>query len=454
MLEILIAIVGIFLTIFFVVGVHEFGHFFVARLLGVKVLRFSIGFGKAFYRFHDKKGTEYVFAPIPLGGYVKMLDEGEGTVATTDLPFAYNRQPAYKKLAIVLAGPFFNILFAFVIYWSLYIIGFNTIIPVIGKVTPQSIAAQAGLLPGQEIIAVNDKTTASWMSVIISFLSHAGDRDILSLTTKNLDSLQTQNFKLDLSKWKMNDLKPDPLESLGIAPYEPEMPAIVGKVESPYSNGTRDQLIKGDQIVAVNNKPIKNWIELTEIIEKNPDTQLLMTVKRNPGEKTLQLNVKTHSTRNLLFKKRGLLGISAEFQWPKKYLRHNQYGPIDALLHAQREVNNLLYLNIFSVGKILTGKISFSSLGGPITIFESASAALNNGFISFVSFLAFLSIAIGFINILPIPGLDGGHILFQTLELVTQRSVPLRYQYFLYRLGFIFLLILITQALVNDILRF
>lgn len=365
-LTILIAILGIFLTIFFVVGVHEFGHFIVARLLGVKVLRFSLGFGKALYRWHDKSGTEYVLAPIPLGGYVKMVDENEEEVPKQDLPFAYNRQPTYKKLAIVLAGPFFNFLFAFLIYCSLFLIGFYSIIPVIGKVTPNSIAANAGLSSEQEIVRVNNEPTLSWLSVIIHILSHAGDKDFMEITTKNMTTEKTQNFTLNLAQWKMNDLKPNPLESLGLTPYEP-----------PLSMQT----------------------------------------------------------------------------WPKKYLRHNQYDLKEALIHAKEELANLLYLNIFSIKKLLTGKISFASLGGPISIFQSAGSALNHGLISFVSFLAFLSIAVGFINILPVPGLDGGHILFQTIEVITRRPVSLRYQYFLYRLGFIFLFLLITQAIVNDILR-
>src|SRR5579883_2366045 len=211
MLYWLISILGIILTIFLVV------------------------------RVHDKKGTEYVIAAIPLGGYVKMVDETEEEVAKKDLPFAYNRQPFWKKLAIVAAGPFFNLLFAFLIYCSLFLIGFIGIVPIIGQIKPDSIAAEAHVKPNQEIIRINDEKTPTWTSIIVSLLQNVGDKTEITLTTKELNSAKNNQYQLNLAHWKVDNLKPDPLDSLGIVPYEPKIPAMVGKISR---HSTAQNLLK------------------------------------------------------------------------------------------------------------------------------------------------------------------------------------------------------------------
>ncbi len=449
MLYWLISILGIILTIFLVVGVHEFGHFLIARLVGVKVLRFSIGFGKALFRLHDKKGTEYVIAAIPLGGYVKMVDETEEEVAKKDLPFAYNRQPFWKKLAIVAAGPFFNLLFAFLIYCSLFLIGFIGIVPIIGQIKPDSIAAEAHVKPNQEIIRINDEKTPTWTSIIVSLLQNVGDKTEITLTTKELNSAKNNQYQLNLAHWKVDNLKPDPLDSLGIVPYEPKIPAMVGKISR---HSTAQNLLKtNDKILAVNNQKIIDWYDLQEIIDKNPLKKLDFKILRD--KKIMVIPIPVGSQRDLLFHQHGYIGFSPQFEWPKMLLRAQKYNLSGSISHAWYEIKIFTYLNFLVIGKLLTGKISFSSLGGPITIFESAGVALNHGFVQFFSFIAFLSISIGLINILPIPGLDGGHILFQLIEVIIRRPVPLRFQILFYRLGFIFLLLLITQALINDLQR-
>lgn len=449
MLYLLIAILGIFLTIFFVVGIHELGHFLVARLVGVKVARFSIGFGKPFYRWYDKKGTEYVLAPIPLGGYIKMVDENEETVPKEDLPFAYNRQPFYKKFAIAIAGPLFNALFALIIYWGLFVVGFVTILPLIGNVTPHSIAAEAGLQPNQEIIQINNHPTHSWESIVIQLLFHAGDNGSLQITTQKLNSTQLQTHQLDLSTWQLDRLKPDPLESLGIKPYEPTILPVIGTIlpESPAAS----ILKKGDEILAIDNKPIKSWMDVSKEIDKKPDTSISLKIKRD--KKILTLQVKTSYQRDFMLHKHGFIGLAPAFEWPKYLLRHNKYSFLLAIQPAWETIKEFTLLNFIMIGKMITGKVSLASLGGPITIFESAGAALNNGIVPFFGFLAFLSIAIGFINVLPIPGLDGGHVLFQVIELIIRRPIPIRVQVLFYHLGLIFIFLLIMQALANDIQR-
>jgi regulator of sigma E protease len=446
MLYLLTALGGIFLTIFFVVGIHELGHFLMARLVGVKVQRFSIGFGKTLFCRVDKTGTEYVLAAVPLGGYVKMLDESESDIPQEELPYAYNTQPIYKKIAIVAAGPLFNLIFAFIIYWALFVVGFVGMVPLVGKITPTSIAAKAGMRPQQEIIQVDNQPTLSWMAVVVNLLTHAGDKDQLKITTRTLNTHHTDSYTLNLARWHMDDLKPDPLSSLGIIPYEPEVPAVIGSVSSK-----QNKLFIGDKVLAFNKTPIKDWQSLAERITQHPDEVVTLKILRK--NKTITLPIKISYKRNFLFKKTGYLGIAPHFEWPKKMLRLHQYGPIEALSKAWHETVIFCKLNLITFGKLITGKVSFSSLGGPITIFSSAGAALNNGILPFLSFLAFLSIAIGLINILPIPGLDGGHLLFHVIESIIRRPISQRVYVLFYRLGFIILLLLIVQALANDILR-
>lgn len=356
-----ITILGIILTILLIVGIHEFGHFMVAKCLGVKVLKFSIGFGKALVKWHDKSGTEYAFSAIPLGGYVKMLDEGEGHVAPTELPLAYNRQKIWKRFLIVAAGPLTNFILALVLYWIIFVTGFINPVPITGEIIPHSIAAQAGMQKNQEIISIDQQPVMSWMSIILRLLPHTGNHDKISIQTRDIHQHTNYTYLLNLTDWKMDELKPDPLLSLGIVPYQPT---------TPY--------------------PL---------------------------------------------------------------LRNIQYGPIEACSHAWQNTYDFTYMNLLMIGKLFTGKVSIQSLGGPIAIFQGAGSALNQGIASFLSFLAFLSIAIGVVNILPIPGLDGGHILFQLIEAIMKKPISAPMIELFYKLGFILLLLLITQAVMNDILR-
>lgn len=450
MLTLFISIIGILLTLLFVIGIHELGHFLVARLMGVKVLRFSIGFGKALKTWHGKTGTEYIIAAIPLGGYIKMLDETEAPVATQELHLAYNRQPLYKRIPIVIAGPLFNFIFAIILYWLIFMIGFVSVAPVIGKVMPQSIAEQAGVKAQQEIISIDDHATHDWLAIAIQMLSRAGEKGQMNVGTKDLASAKIQNFSLDITHWQLDKLQPDPLTSLGIMPLELKVPAMIGKI-LPGSPAEKSALKLNDKIIMLNEILINDWQTFTSIITQHPGETLSVTLIRDGKSITIPLHI---GTEHFLFgKKYGFLGIAPQFEWPKNLLRTNQYGPIAAIVAAYDEFKKYTYINFVVIGKLFTGKLSLQSLGGPITIFESAGNALNHGVIAFLNFLAFLSISIGIINILPIPGLDGGHLLFQLIESIIRRPISLRIQTLCYRLGFIILLLIITQALINDVMR-
>lgn len=450
MLTLLISIIGIVLTLFLIIGIHEFGHFLMARLLGIKVLRFSIGFGKKLWSRYDKKGTEYVIATIPLGGYVKMLDTSEGDADENESHLAFNHQPFYKKFLVVIAGPLSNLVLAFVLYWLLFMVGFTSIAPVIGKVTPNSIAAEAGIKPNYEITHIDTIPTMSWIGVIVRILSRAGDTNKMQIELKSIHNQSVEKYQLDLTHWHMDNLKPDPLESLGLQPYEPEIPATVNEMASD-SPAAKSNLKMGDKIIAINGKKINNWIQFATEIDQHPAEKVTLTIER--GHTKINIPVTTDYHRDFTFKKHGFLGISPQFKWPENLLRKNQYGPITALSYAWQNTYDFTYLNLNVIGKLLTGKVSFQSLGGPISIFETAGNALNQGITPFVSFLAFLSISIGVINIFPIPGLDGGHLLFQMIEAIRRRPIPPRVLELCYRLGLILLFLLIFQSVINDILR-
>ncbi len=450
MLTFLLSLFGIILTICIVVGVHEFGHFIVARLLGIKVLRFSIGFGKAIYKRYDKKGTEYVLAPIPLGGYVKLLDENEAPVAENEKHLAFNRQPLYKRFLVILAGPLFNVLLAFIIYWLVYMIGFTTLIPIIGEVAPHSIAEKAGLKPQQEILRIDNRVTSSWTNVIVRIFLRAGETEQMQFQIKNLADQTIYMRSLNLITWHMDELKPDPLQSLGITPYTPPIPMIIGVVQ-PNSPATSANLAVGDKIIAVETIPKLNWDTLVDKIAEHPNETLSFTIQRDKKVFNMPVTIGYH--RDLFFQKTGFLGISPKFSWPENLLRKNKYGPLAAMPHALQNITDLTYLNFIVLGKLFTGKLSLKSLSGPVAIFEGAGISFNAGIIPFLSFLAFLSISIGIINVLPIPGLDGGHLLFQLLEFILRRPVPLHVQALFYRFGMIILLLIVMQAVINDIMR-
>ncbi|HEX4046117.1 MAG TPA: RIP metalloprotease RseP [Gammaproteobacteria bacterium] len=447
-----IFIISILITMLFVVGTHESAHFFAARLLGVKVLRFSIGFGKTLLRWRDKKGTEYVFALIPLGGYVKMLDEGEGPVAKKDLPFTYNRQPFYKKCLIVAAGPAMNIFCALVLYWLIFVIGFVAVKPIIGEVRPHSIAAEAGLKPNQHIVSIDHHPTTTWTTILLRVVAHAGNQDHLAIQVKEPNQSTSTTHLLDLSDWHLDGLSPDPLASLGITPYQPKIPLVIGAI-SKDSPAAASSLKIGDHLVAINGTPIKDWPQLITFIKSHPHANIQLTVKRQHQPIEITIKLGEQSNGFLFTSTSGYLGIGPTIKLPDNLLQNIQYGPWQAIAPAWQEIVNFTYLNFMLFGKLITGKVSLQSLGGPITIFETAGEALNYGLVPFLGFLAFLSISVGIINVLPIPGLDGGHLCIQFIEQLIGRPIPEKILLTLYRVGFALIFFVLLQALINDILR-
>lgn len=450
MLSILISIAGILITLLFVVGTHEAAHFLVARAVGVKVLTFSIGFGKKLFSYTDKRGTDYIFALIPLGGYVRMLDSTEENVAPHELSHAYDRKNFFQKSLIMLAGPASNLLCAFALYWLIFVVGFVTPKPIIGEITPGSLADQAGLKSQQEIISVDHTPTLTWTNVLFRLMSHYGDKDKVTIEVKNISNQQTHMLTLTVDHWKMDKLNPDPFLSLGFRPYEPPIPLIIGLIQ-PNSPAANAKLQIGDKLIAVNGKKLKDWITLITLITTQPHQTLSLTLQREGKILTVPLTLE--ATHPWFGKPKGRAGFGPMIVYPRPLLQTVKFSPIAAIPKATTELVDFIHFNLLFFQKLITGKLSLQSLGGPITIFDSAGEALNVGWLPFVSFLAFISIAIGVINLIPIPGLDGGQWMMLFIEWIIRRPLPDYITTFLYRAGFLTIVFILIQAIINDVLR-
>lgn len=450
-MDVIIQVFAFIVTILVLVSFHEAGHFLVAKLLGMKVVRFSIGFGKGITSFKDKQGTEYVIALIPLGGYVKLLDEREVIVPESEKHLAFNRQPLWARTLVILAGPVTNILFAILGFWLMFMIGIETYKPIIGMVKPNSIAADAGLQPLDQIIRVDDVVTPNLQKVVMAIILRLGEKGSMTIEAINPKSHQTRSYRLNLKTWKINSLNPDPLTSLGIEPLRPVIAPVIYQVE-PNSPASSIGLKVNDRILAIDGQAIKDWYQLINYVHFHPGKKITLTYRRqNKIENTW---VTIQPKISLGFKASGYLGIKPiPVKVPKEMLLLRQYKPLKALSVAVNETWQFTVFNIVVLKKMVQGQISLSSLGGPIAIFQTADDAFRQGITVFLGFLALISIMLAFINILPIPGLDGGHLFNNLIEFIIGRPVSLRYEILSIQIGMFLLIMLILFATFNDILR-
>ncbi len=450
-MEIIQTILATVVTLGVLVSVHEFGHFWVARRCGIKVLRFSIGFGQPLFKWSDSSGTEYVIALIPLGGYVKMLDEREGEVAPDDLDFAFNRQSVGKRIAVVIAGPAANFLFAILAYWWVFVSGVTTVVPVIGVVQPGSLADQAGLMPGYEIRAVDTVQTATWQAINIQLFHHMGETGSVSINARPFEGGIEKIYPIRLHEWMMGEEQPDPLVSLGIEPYRPVIPARLGAV-MPEEAAAQAGLVEDDLIVAVQGIAIDDWQGLVQVIRAHPQQEIELEIERQgrlftqmvtPGQRMAQDRVPI-----------GYLGVAAKnVAWPDAMQREISYPIYAAWVPALEKTWDMTVLTLVSLKKMLVGLISIKNLSGPITIAKVAGASADRGAETFLNFLAYISISLGLINIMPIPVLDGGHLLYYFAELVRGKPVPEKIQLVGQKIGLAIIAALMFLAIYNDLVR-
>lgn len=427
------------------ISFHELGHLIFAKLFHVKVLRFSIGFGKKFVFWQDHNGTEYCFSIFPLGGYIKLLDERETEIKPYEKKYTFNHQTCLRKITILLAGPIFNVVLAILVYWLTFIIGFPSYAPMIGKITTYSIAEKADLKPYQIIKKIDHHSTPDWTAVQWALFTRIGDKGKLRITATLPNQTSIQNYSLDLTSWKIDQLNPDPLTALGIIPFFPSIFPII------ETASTKSGLKSGDYILAIQQQLTPHWKTVVKIIRSHPNQILIFKVKRD--KKIIILTIKTSSRYVFPFKKIGTLNITPKIQWPPELVHQNKYNIQYAFIHALHEVKNYAFLNLVLIGKLLTGKLSLQTLAGPITLFSSTEKALRIGFAATLYLIGFLSLTIGIINLLPIPGLDGSQIIYALIEKIIKKPISIPIQLLAYKLGLIVIILLIFQAFVNDFLR-
>lgn len=450
MMDILWNLGSFLLALGILIAAHEFGHFWVARRCGVYVERFSIGFGKSLWRKVGKDGTEYTLAMIPLGGYVKMLDERVDDVPADKKHMAFNNKPLWQRSAIVAAGPMANFLFAIFAYWVVYLIGIPAVRPIIGDVAPQSIAAEAGISSGMELKSISGIKTADWESANMAMISHIGDKEMVITVTEPNNDYEVQRT-LNLSTWSFDPESERVLTSLGIAPYSPEITLSISQlVEDGAAIDAGFRL--NDKIVAIDNTPITQWQEVVDAVRSHPEQALLFDLEREGQRVSVTLTPKSKKLANdeLI----GYAGFAPEVEaWPESYRINLQFGPIEAVGKATEKTWQLVTLTFDMVTKLVTGDVALKNLSGPISIAKGAGMTADYGLVYFLGFLALISVNLGIVNLLPLPVLDGGHLMFFAVEAVTRRPVPERIQDFGYRVGSAILVALMAVALFNDFTR-
>ncbi|MEH0755497.1 sigma E protease regulator RseP [Vibrio alginolyticus] len=433
------------------VAVHEFGHFWVARRCGVKVEKFSIGFGKSIWSKVGKDGTEYSISMIPLGGYVKMVDSRVDEVPEHEKHLAFDKKPLWKRTSIVAAGPIFNFLFAIFAYWLVFLIGIPAVKPVIGEVTPNSIVAEAGIESGMELKSISGIKTPDWESVNMGLISHIGD-DLMTVTLTSANEVGSEVTKtLDLRKWKFDPETQSAMQSLGFAPYTPEVYRVIEQV-SQGGAAEKAGVLPGDEVVAIGQQRVTEWKQVVEAVRSNPDTPLELTVLRQGYEQTLTL---TPGSRELANKEVvGFAGIAPKVaEWPESYRFDLQFGVFESIGKAVDKTGQVIGLTISMLKKLIVGDVGLNNLSGPISIAKGAGATADYGLVYFLGFLALISVNLGIINLVPLPMLDGGHLLFFAIEAVIRRPVPEKVQEMGFRIGGAIIFSLMALALFNDFTR-
>ena len=448
-------VAGFVVAVGLLVTVHEFGHFWVARRLGFRVLRFSIGFGKPLLIWTSPTdGTEYVLAAVPLGGYVKLLDEREGPVEEAELPRSFTRRPHWQRIVVLLAGPSFNILFAVLVLWGMFWVnGVNEVKPVVGDVTTGSIASLAGLKSGDEVGAVNDTAVSSVRDVVFDLLDAMSARGDADLAVRGPDGA-LRHVRLSVPDPDTRRRLTEPSELIRGLGFDfwPPMPAVVGKVE-PGGPAARAGLLAGDAIVAIAGAPVANFHDLVALINAHPGERVTVDYSRAgvAGSTTVQVAADEVSGKRI-----GRIHIEPPplpKTYPPSMRSHVALSPGGALAHAGDEAWSMTMLQARLFWRMVLGRVSLKNLSGPLSIAEFAGDSARAGVSPFLSFLVIISLSLGFLNLLPIPILDGGQIAFQLIEWLKGSPLSERTQIFGQQVGIALLIVLMGVALYNDIAR-
>ncbi|MDG6882195.1 Regulator of sigma E protease [Phocoenobacter uteri] len=423
------------------VTVHEYGHFVVARACGVRVLRFSIGFGKVLWKRTDKKGTEWVVSLIPLGGYVKMLNDEEGFAEHE----RYDNKTVWQRMLIILAGPVANFIFAIFAYWVVFVSGVPTVKPVVGEVVPNSIVATANVPTEFEFTQIDGKNVQDWEEVALAFIGNVGSSNV-EVSGHLIDSQYPQRFQLDLSQWQFDGNEDNPLTTLGIVPKRSVVEPIIKTVVKD-SVSEKTGLKKGDKILTLNQQPF-DWINLIKMVQTGQRLQL--QIERQHTIFNVELTPRQDKKN-----KKYRIGIVPEFKpLAQKYRTELKYDILTALGKAGEKVASLIHTVIQFIGNLITGDLSIKNMGGPISMAKGAVASAETGIIYYLSFMALISVNLGVMNLFPLLPLDGGQFILLSLEAIRGKAVSQKIQQAFQQIGMLFVLGLMAFALFNDLVHF
>ncbi|VAW93501.1 Intramembrane protease RasP/YluC, implicated in cell division based on FtsL cleavage [hydrothermal vent metagenome] len=445
------SVLALIVTLGLLIAFHEFGHYWTARKLGVKVLRFSIGFGKPLWsRRYGPDDTEYVIAVFPLGGYVKMLDERAEEVPESERHRAFNNQSVWRRIAIVVAGPVFNFIFAIIAFWLMYMLGVQGMKPVIGEVTPSSIAAEVGFRAGDEIVAIDDRATPTWGAARITLLDKALDQDSIELRVRDNDGYERQ-LSLPVSGIPTENKQEDLLRYVGITPWRMNYPPVLGELTSDGA-ALKAGLQSGDRILSTDGEPITDWMSLVEFVRAHPQQTVKLQIERDGLQQTVEVHIASRTTDSGVIGRIGA-GPAPAGPLPEEMQAEIRFGPISAVAEALSKTWQMSSLTLRMIGKMIVGEVSVENLSGPITIATYAGYSASVGITSFLYFLAIISISLGVLNLLPIPLLDGGHLMYYLVEIVKGSPVSDAVQMQFQRLGIALLAMLMLLAFYNDFNR-
>lgn len=451
-MSLLLTAIAFVVALSLLIVVHEYGHYWVARRCNVKVLRFSLGFGKPLWsKTCGADRTEWVIAAIPLGGYVKMLDEREGDVAPHELERAFNRKSVWQRFAIVLAGPMANFLAAVLLYWVLFVNGIPGLIPVVGAPPADSPAARAGFVAGETVLGVEGVAVQTWQDFRWVILQHALDRQPVAVATKSVQgALASRALRFDTLEPK--DIEGDVLGALGLTRMRLSLPPVIGELVAGGA-GVRAGLQAGDRVLAVNGETVATWDVLVGRVREAAGQTLQFRVRRGDIDLPLIAVVPERvEERGAVF---GRIGASPRMEPDamKGMLTTVSYGPLESIGKAVAKTWETALFSLRMLGKMVVGEVSLKNLSGPITIADYAGQSAQNGWISYLLFLGLISISLGVLNLLPVPLLDGGHLMYYSLEILTGKPVPEKIMEAGQQIGMTLLFALMAFALYNDINR-
>lgn len=433
------------------VAIHEYGHFWAARRCGVKVQRFSIGFGKVLFKYTDKLGTEFAIAAIPLGGYVKMLDGRVAPLLPGEEPFAFDKKTVWQRIFIVAAGPIANFLLAVIAFFLMFMIGVESAKPIVKTTLADT---PMGVIKSENsflVTAINDRPVGDWEALNLALVSQIGERDFNITIAAHRNGLRvepTTTFKVSLHNWEFDPKKESLITSLGMLPYTPDVHLEVAELVKGGA-GERASLQRGDKLRAVNGVKLSDWQEFVELIQKNANQALQLEIERGTIVSTINLTPDARKTDSGSLQ--GYIGVAPVVDpYPQEYRVKLQFSPVDAFIKGVEKTAQLTKLTFNTLIKLLTGDISVTNLSGPVAIAKGAGMSADYGIGYFLGFLALISVNLGLMNLIPLPVLDGGHLLYYFAELVIGKPIPERIQEIGFRIGGAILITLMTIAIFND----